>query len=195
VDIISLSFSLVREDPDVQKAIALAFTKPILIFAAASNDGGNHGVTYPAHKDEVICIYATDGRGNQFEGNPTQMENCTYHFASLGVAVKSAWPRKLSESTLKPSQTLTKRMTGTSFATPIAASTAANIINFAVMHGLEENMLQFLKSRQGMQRVLRGLMAKGERRSGLHYLRPWEMFEGRTNDEVIYSLKDMLVIH
>jgi len=192
VDIITMSFGLEEEHPEVQKAIREAFCENILIFAAASNDGGNQRVTYPARKDEVICIYATDGLGTPFIGNPTPITS-DYRFATLGVGVKSAWPRGLQdEPKPKPKERSEKRMTGTSFATPIVAGIAACIVEFAYMHDFPEDLLEVLKSRQGMQKILRKHMVDEKPRSNFHYIHPWEMFTNRTDKAVIVLMSDVL---
>jgi subtilisin family serine protease len=187
-----VSFGLEEEHIEVQKAILEAFCKKILIFAAASNDGGNKRVTYPARKDEVICIYATDGLGTPFKGNPTTMSS-GYNFATLGVGVKSAWPRECQDDP-KPKKTepSARRMTGTSFAAPIVAGIAACIVEFAYMHDFPETLLEKLKSRQGMQEILRKHMVDERQRSDLHYIHPWELFKGRTDEEVIVLISDVL---
>jgi hypothetical protein len=79
----------------VQKAILEAFSKNIIIFAAA---GGKGNVTYPARRNEVICVYATDGSGNVSDRNPSQLKNSGCHFATLGAGVKSEWPMDLSRA-------------------------------------------------------------------------------------------------
>ena len=128
VDIITMSFGLEEEHGGMQKAIIEAYSKNILMFAAASNEGGNRIVTYPARKEQVICIYATDGKGEPYRSNPTPIGN-SYRFATLGEGVKSAWPKGLKKGAA-PEQ----RMTGTSFATPIAAGIAACLLEFAIVH-------------------------------------------------------------
>jgi hypothetical protein len=192
VDIITMSLGLEREHHSVQKAILNAIYHRVLIFAAASNGGGNSCVTYPARKDEVICVYATDGIGTPYDHNPTPMEDTYYDFAVLGVGVKSAWPRHLQKQPLEPSEASERRMTGTSFATPIAAGIAACIIEFAYLTDFSEDLLRVLKSRQGMQKTLKELMVGKGRRHGFHYIYPWAMFKGRLNEEIRYDMKHIL---
>jgi subtilisin family serine protease len=183
VDIITMSLGLNKENYRVQEEILNAVSHRVLIFAAASNGGGNRSVTYPARKDEVICVYATDGIGTAYNHNPTPMDDAVYDFAILGVGVKSAWPRHLQTRPLELSEASERRMTGTSFATPIAAGMAACIIDFAYLTNLSEDLLRVLKSRQGMQKSLKELMVGNSRRQGLHYIYPWAMFESRCSNE------------
>ena len=163
------------------------------MFAAASNNGGNIEVKYPAKKDEVTCVYATDGSGNPFDKNPNTMKSSIFHFATLGVGVKSSWPQKLHDPPLKREEASERRQTGTSFATPIVAGIAACIIEFAIVQNLPDDLLDVLKTRQGMQNTLHKLMVDDTPRSGLHYIHPWKMFaNNRTEDSIVYAMKDIL---
>lgn len=79
---------------ELEKAIRDAQHKNVLIFAAASNDGGNRGRAFPARHDEVMCVHAADGNGNPSRFNPTPEKNRD-NFSTLGEDVKSAWPVRL----------------------------------------------------------------------------------------------------
>jgi len=191
-DIINLSLGLEKEDNSIQEAILKAVCQNIIIFSAASNGGGNNCVTYPARKDEVICVYATDGMGTAFTGNPTTLKTSSYDFAALGIAVNSSWPKSVpipQSERLNTTGSSKRRMTGTSFATPIAAGVAACIIDFAYMIGLPE--VKLLKARQGMQKVMKGLMVDGKR-SELDYLRPWAMFEDKSDEKIMHLMSYFL---
>jgi hypothetical protein len=184
-----MSFGLDEDDEDVQKAISEAVHRNVIIFAAAANHGGNKGVSYPARNDQVICVYASDGIGKPFDCNPTPPVDSFYHFAALGMAVKSYWPR---DAKINPEQRGTRRMTGTSCAAPITAAIAGCILEFAYINSFPRNMLATLKSRQGMQKVLRGLMVAENLRDGFHYIRPWSMFDDKTEQEIIVLIKECL---
>ncbi|PVH76523.1 subtilisin-like protein [Cadophora sp. DSE1049] len=188
-----MSFGLDKENAEVQTAIRNAFFKNILMFAAASNSGGNLEVKYPARKDEVICVYATDGSGNAFTKNPNNLTSSSFHFATLGVGVKSSWPRKLHDPPLKVGEASERRQTGTSFATPIVAGIAACIIEFAIVQNVPDELLTVLKTRQAMQKTLLKLMVDDTPRSGLHYIHPWKMFANdRSEESIVYAMKDIL---
>jgi Subtilase family len=185
VDIITMSFGLEEEHGGMQKAIIEAYSRNILMFAAASNEGGNRIVTYPARKEQVICIYATDGKGEPYRSNPTPIGN-SYRFATLGEGVKSAWPKGLKKGAA-PEQ----RMTGTSFATPIAAGIAACLLEFAIVHGMPDNSYSSLRTRQGMQAVFGKLLV--DVRKELHYIHPWRLFsESREPPDILLLMKDTL---
>jgi len=153
------------------------------MFAAASNKGHNHPVPFPARSSNVLCIYATDGKGNNYDCNPKCLEKSGYHFATLGVAVKSAWIETPDQHTEESAE---RRMSGTSFATPIIAGIAAYILDFARMHGLDDPSYRKLRSRDGMEEMLaKWFVGKvGE----LDYVYPWKLFEDYRGDELILEL-------
>jgi hypothetical protein len=114
----------------MQKAILKTYSKNVIIFASS---GADYDITYPARSDQVICIYSTGGYRNIGTVNPTCPKNSVYHFATLGVGVKSAWLRDQS----KPMSKWERRMTGPSIATPIATGIAACVLEFARMHEMD----------------------------------------------------------
>ena len=180
-----MSFGLERDHDDMTEAILQAHSKRIIMFAAASNNGGNQDVTFPARMNEVICIYSTDGKGNASDCNPTEVKDSGYHFATLGEAVRSAWPKHLQGS-----QTY-KRMTGTSFSTPIAAAVAACILEFARMHKIDNDLYKLLRSCQGMQLIFANHLA--DKRGKLHYIHPWKLFAShRTAGKILTLIQDPL---
>ena len=94
VDTISMSFGFPNRVPgyaDLEQAIHDAEHANILIFAAASNNGGNRQRAFPARTDKVICVHSSDGQGNPSDFNPTSVQNQD-NFSTLGEAVRSSWP-------------------------------------------------------------------------------------------------------
>jgi subtilisin family serine protease len=202
-----MSFGLKNRQKEIEDAIQeAAYSKSILIFAAASNDGGNSPVTYPARYEGVFCIFSTDGLGNDSKCNPTPMKDSTYHFATLGEAVKSAWPIHLVEKKAlerkipgmwivtpetEPTQPVAsqdpyRRMTGTSFATPIAAGIAACLLEFSIINKMDDEQYQVLRSRKGMRAVFSEKL--GEERKGFHYIHPWKLFDRIRDEKMILAL-------
>ncbi|KAM0710560.1 hypothetical protein Q7P35_002231 [Cladosporium inversicolor] len=119
VDIITLSFGFKSEVPIIRRAIdqaAIRDPKPCLIFAAASNFGGNEDVQWPASHEKVICVHAADGLGNKYHRNVTP-EQPSKEFATLGCDVEAfTGPGQLGIAS------------GTSVASPVAAGIAALIL-------------------------------------------------------------------
>lgn len=93
------------------KPIERAFRADKLLFAAASNKGGNSGRSRPAKNLGVICVHTCDGKGNKGDMNPNP-ERKGFNFSTLGVAVESRWDGWFIYKS------------GTSFAIPIAAKIA-----------------------------------------------------------------------
>jgi hypothetical protein len=68
-----MSFGLSNEDdPAIRYRIREAYHRDIIMFAAACNEGGRSGVSYPASDRNVFCIRAFDDMGNWAEFNPHQ---------------------------------------------------------------------------------------------------------------------------
>lgn len=114
------------EDYDkIEEALKYAHSKNVLIFAAASNNGGGLGRSFPAREPTVIAVHSTDRYGNRSKFSPTAAEDET-NFATVGEAVTSAWPLSLSKGSSN-----TECKSGTSYATPIMAG----IAGFLLMYG------------------------------------------------------------
>ncbi|KAI4915142.1 hypothetical protein J4E90_005181 [Alternaria incomplexa] len=187
VDIISISFGFQQKSvgDDLEQAIDYAKSKGIHIVAAASNSGGNAGRAWPARYDGVFCIHSTDANGNPSGFNPTALEEV--NFATVGEAIVSSWPEHLSEppgnDSTDDSDTLTKVKSGTSFATPIAASIIAFVLRYARTH-LDQEHAQQLRRHAVMGSVLRCMA--GPKRLEFYYLalhsNPAQFF-GRENPE------------
>ncbi|KAF2732580.1 subtilisin-like protein, partial [Polyplosphaeria fusca] len=125
VDIICLPFSfprLARELQPIQDAITHAYSKHILILAAAANHGGLQDVAYPANQAEVIAINATDGEGNISHFNPSPHDSSV--LSVLGEAVPCAWGARMD-----PFRVFARK-SGTSFAVPVAAGIAAVLLDY-----------------------------------------------------------------
>jgi hypothetical protein len=187
-----MSFGIDIHHPAMQREINVAYNNDIIIFAAASNKGHNHPVPYPAWRsNEVLCIYATDGLGNPYDGNPARLTASAYHFATLGVAVKSAWQQPQQAKDAPSYHSEERRKTGTSFATPIAAGIAAYILEFARANQMDEKSYEILRTRAGMEKIFSAHLAvKSE---GLDYIHLWNLFaEHRTDKDIMFLIQDTL---
>lgn len=164
-------------------------TSSTLIFAATQNDGANKRIAWPAR--EVIGISSTDGNGQHSSFNPHDDGSYTIFYA-LGQAVEVACPSHFCKPLNK------MRVSGTSFANPVAAGLAANVLGYARLAvknkgSMKERkyMLDRLKSKDGMKAVLRHRMTM-KNNSDKPCLLPWEFLkrgrQGILND-ILETLK------
>jgi subtilisin family serine protease len=170
VDLISMSFGLTAPQSDIQRAIKTAAAQNILMFAAASNQGGTQEPTFPASDSSVMCIYAADGNGNRSKTNPQTIPGES-RFSTVGIALKSAWLEHPENPDI-----IEARKSGTSFATPIAAGIAACILEFALQQVMEGEKYKQLKTLGKMKRVFNLMKTKSDRPDLLDFMVPGELF-------------------
>jgi subtilisin family serine protease len=183
-DIINLSFGLGQNYLDsLTKAIDDLVKNKKLIFAAASNNGGNGSRPWPAKQPGVFCIHATNERGwANHKMNPTAMSSMD-NFATLGENIESFWRGQ-------------KRcISGTSFATPVAAAIAANVLHFARAHLKKEDAAQLMRY-YVMKTLMRNRMTDNGGSDGVyHYVKPWadELWaKGASDEDVVKVLLDVI---
>ena len=97
--------------------------------------------------------------------------------------MKSAW---LELPDQPPERSGERRMSGTSFATPIIAGIAAYILDFARMHGIDEQSYRKLRSREGMEELFAKQLV--DKVDGLDYVLPWKLFENHRKEKFVLSL-------
>lgn len=173
-----MSFGLDSRDTEIDKAIRAAVNANISIFAAAANDGGNRPRAYPANKSHgILCIHASDGMGNDGGISPTPMKKRD-NFTTLGISIPSRWKKK------------PVYISGTSFATPIAAALAADVLEFA-RHtcDLSEHQQEVLYHFDGVRQIL-GLMVddKAEPRGGYDYVMPFHLWTSKRLDSNVAEM-------
>jgi hypothetical protein len=157
-DIISLSFGFPRRFRRIHQEIEDAMHRGKVVFAAASNDGGNTARIYPANQEGVICVHSMDGLSNASLFNPTALDN-TDNFCVVGEHIEAAWPSHTTEELGG-----TKRLTGNSFATPVAVAIAAFMIGFVDQNAQDHaDWVIPLKSPAAVRVFFRAI---SERRSG-----------------------------
>jgi len=174
VDIITISLALSEEDLDIDKELEEVLepssnnaTRKIVFAAAGQNKGANEELAWPARKEHVIAIHATDGYGTAANINPSG-DKKKVNFATLGRNIPMEWFCDGCKGDIR-------YISGTSFATPIAAAIAANVLEFASNRlKLTKDQKARLFSHTVMWKILRAMSApKGD----YNYLQPWTMWE------------------
>lgn len=169
VDIISMSFGFptckIDGYEELEHAIKHAYYRDVLLFAAASNSGGQLGRAYPAREANVICVHSTDAHGNRSSFSPTAMPQ-DVNLATVGEGVISAWPMHLcgsddrGEAEEGEDGMYTMVKSGTSYATPIMAGIAAFLLLYARLSLPDSANL--LKTRSRMIKLLQRIAQKGQ---------------------------------
>jgi tetratricopeptide (TPR) repeat protein len=176
VDIISMSFGWETEMQNVDEQIDLARQKGILFFAAASNDGDraqDHG-KYPASKQTVYCVYSCDGAGRTSKFSPLPPKgDLGLMFPGEGLTILEA-DHKPVEGVQTDTEAGVIRKDGTSYATPIAAGTAAMVLDLARQE-LENSkeVERRLKKVEGMSEVFLAMCRDDVRDGGYRHVKPW----------------------
>jgi hypothetical protein len=168
IDIIVMSFGVnTGWNEQISDAIKHAAGRSVIMFAAASNYGDEEASrTFPATENEVICVHACKGDGAEVGFSP-QPEDGDYNFTTLGVSLPLIWD---SEEVFK---------SGTSFATPIAAAFAANVLEIVTRREILPARRIFCG--QGMETFFK-LMSK-KRHSGYRRLVPWRLWKENSHAE------------
>ena len=182
VDIISMSFGWLDEDDvNLNDAIDYVRRKGVLLFAATSNEGirNSEGIPFPASSAHVISVDSADGQGESSGFNPpwNSDNNFKVRFTAPGERVNCAWPLHLSDENHVQGE---KRMTGTSFATPIVAGTAALVLEFSRQPplALDPTVEKRLKTVEGMREVFRLMSEEKNAPIPLRFLYPWKLLTG-----------------
>ena len=162
-----MSIGFVDHEPVIANALE-EVAGQVLVFAAVSNQGANAGkqsVTFPARRDEyVIGIGSATGDGKKSDFTPDHRPRSRTNFSALGEAVEPRWPALLKDG---------KRrfLTGSSFATPVAAAIAALILEFAQQGPLSKiPNREMLKQIGGMREVLQAMSKESD---GYYFITPW----------------------
>lgn len=192
-----MSFGFSHDVPKISQALtdAVHYKKGhLLLFAAASNSGGNSRLSFPASHPLVTSIRATTYDGGFPSYNPPPEDDEGICFGTLGENVLSAWPPKLDEE----EETY---QTGTSVATPIAAGVAAFILEYIrCEHGkdlLGQGLPGFdmiwdkLRRKKGMEILFKHISSSRDNKH--FYVAPWRLFPAVEDPlRVWYLIKDKL---
>ncbi|KAH7127244.1 peptidase S8/S53 domain-containing protein [Dendryphion nanum] len=121
---LSLGFSETTIPDYLGSEITKCLNSGIMVFASASNDGGEGSRTYPAKYERVICIHSSNWQGKNSGFNPGRLgEND--NFSTVGEHIRPTW----DPNTAEPVTAMTYKH-GTSYATPVAVSIAAFMIAY-----------------------------------------------------------------
>jgi hypothetical protein len=194
-----MSFGFPGRVKTIADALRNAVAKRVVMFAAASNDGGNESEAWPARDPDVISIYAADGYGNGYGRNPTPPDHGEA-FSILGVEVRGH----------RPQQTDQVPSTGTSVATVIAAGVASSVVAYMraakaawVQQHPEEprdkgpieseydDLLEDLTTHGAMRKVF-FLMTAAKTRQDYYYITPWRLLNEKSKDRTAYTVEKIL---
>lgn len=168
-----MSLALKEKYPDIDEALSRALDPPCegvmrkIVFAAAGNNtGGNAGRSWPARKDGVIAVHVTDGLGNGANINPSREGDLC--FATLGYSIEHTLYHEEGDENLY--------ISGTSFATPIAAGIAANVLEYA-RHRIEDLTTARRNRLYSGSCIKKIFKAMSTRRGDYDYVQPWTFWE------------------
>jgi hypothetical protein len=190
VDILSMSFGFPSKAglTAIQDTLQLAHSKGMLILAAAANHGGNKKIAYPASQHHmVIGVHSMTGNGKPSDFTP-YAQDLSENFGALGEAVESAWPRHLLASDKRDK--CTRRKSGTSFATPIAAGIAATMLHYARLTFRDDGEILEELKRSEPKRALLRLVAN--QNGNYRYIDPTSFFE-KNKDLITASMRDAIL--
>ncbi|KAK1237866.1 hypothetical protein MKX08_002445, partial [Trichoderma sp. CBMAI-0020] len=158
-DIIVLSFWL-DKTPNIQSSIKNFVESGKIMFAAASNGGGNKSRAFLASQDGVSCILISDGKGNKVGINPAPWRRD--NFSMLGNVIDLKWDGG------------EVYINGSSLATPVAAAIASNALEF-IRHNLagESDIAKQFYTSRGMKELFRCL---SDHIDGYDYVKPWKRY-------------------
>lgn len=178
IDIISMSFGWEGLKPAVQYQLNRAHSANILVLAASSNGGRSTKTlfSYPAREESVMAIGAA--RGNYKTDAVFSPPAVWYkpNFLVLGEAVP------LYDSKGNPVPSI-KRLSGTSFATPIAAGIAALVLQ-AIWHPQRygasprscPRLESILRSAAGMGELFKEMGTTDAKSNERYFVSPFEFF-------------------
>lgn len=168
-NIIVMPFAFPHRNEDIADAVDHASSQKVLLFAAASNNSDTE-LGFPACLPEVICVYSNKNWTVQSKFCKLGKEK-NYNFSIIGEDVEGAWPLCLNNGKE------TRRQTGTSCSTAIAAGVAALILEYATHKGrYTVGRAKELKKKEFMEKVLFDCMTEGSTSGAYNLIKPWKLF-------------------
>ncbi|EWC48474.1 hypothetical protein DRE_02243 [Drechslerella stenobrocha 248] len=181
VDIVVLSLGFEREDESIRRAVRDAHNRDKIILAAASNSGSiipHKRVAYPARiQGQVLSIRSATGQNVRSHASPTP-SNGDDNFMVLGEGIKAAWPTTLNNGYL------TRYVSGSSFATPVAAGIAALLMEFSIQKeksgpNIPKESAAILWTYRGIRKVFQNMSAVDDQSMNVdcRMICPWKLFD------------------
>jgi subtilisin family serine protease len=166
--IIVMPFAFPHRNGDIAVAVDYADSRKVLLFAAASNQS-DLNLGFSAYLPEVICVYS-----NKITTIPSAFcklgKEGKNNFSTIGEEVEGAWPLHLNDGKE------TKRETGTSCSTPVAAGVAAIVLEYTTQKGGSPvTRAKELKKKSSMEAVLFRCMTEGSTTGVYNLLEPWKL--------------------
>lgn len=185
--IISMSFGSEDMSCEIRDAIDEALKRNVILLAAAGNSGNRRDIPYPASEDGVFKIFAANSSGYTADfSSPTGDHDQHHSYFIFGCGVVSTWPPSLREKAedeelevfcydykdghkhSEDGRDIWTVMSGTSFATPIAAALVAIIYQF---YDANESLESRVRLRDGSKgrfkspKAVRAIFTKMSRKS------------------------------
>jgi hypothetical protein len=183
-----LSLGFEREDDAIRQAVQDAFTKDKIILAAASNSSSivpKKRVSYPARiQGQVLSIRSATGQNVRSHASPKPSDGDD-NFMILGEGIEAAWPPDLNEDCL------TRYVSGSSFATPMAAGIASLVLEFSIQRGkrgpnVPKESVGTLWTYRGIRKIFRRMSAVDDQGMNVDcsMIYPWGLFDPDADYEV-----------
>ena len=200
VDVISISWGLLKKSENIAEALREAHSNNVVIVAAAGNYGKRHPIAFPANfQNYVICVGAADGDGITLPitARETDQGQDLEKFTAPGKAVNCAsiclstwdwWTHLQSFIAQEGYLGRTEHVTGTSMATPIAAGIAALFIQYT---RYPQNKCNDAKSHDSMLKLFSAMCKdKGET---FRFLVPWNLLTNGDVQSFVINVRAALI--
>ncbi|EGX92020.1 subtilisin, putative [Cordyceps militaris CM01] len=174
VDMINISIAIEEKSVDIDRALARALIPAsTIIFAAAHRNVGQHeGPTWPGTRSGVIAIHSTDGEGRPQGHASVGMDK---YFATLGCDIATTESFCTPGTFCRPKRTEVYA-TGVSYATPIAAGIAANVLEI-IRHDAAPDYDDVRRWFYNGQYVKRLFEAMSQEDNRCRFVQPWKFWQ------------------